>query len=390
MKNKILSVVMAAAVLFCLCSPAAFASSMDNFVVINTYTGNFTDVSEDQWFFENVKTCYEYGLMIGTNEEGTIFEPETYLACSEAIVMADRIYMIYNDGDNSAETMLKADEDQAWYEKYVKYAIDKGIIAEDDFTDYDRYITRAEMAYIFANALPESELTEINKIDSIPDVSADSPYADNILSLYKAGVVIGNNIYCDYGPDQPIIRAEAGAIISRLAIKNLRLTFVQYEYTRVETGTSSYYTMDVPSRFDRYTEDGMLLFTDTETNFAIASYTIIDPLMDGYAINSVYPTTEDAEQMYIDSFADSDDIAAVLDCNAVKIKFGDTLAYRCYLTLDSVEDDGSIVKVYVYGYVYIVGDVCVNIAFTSDSHNEFFRGIVNSFQVNGAKVSSTI
>ena len=69
---------MAAAVLFCLCSPAAFASSMDNFVVINTYTGNFTDVSEDQWFFENVKTCYEYGLMIGTNEEGTIFEPVSY------------------------------------------------------------------------------------------------------------------------------------------------------------------------------------------------------------------------------------------------------------------------------------------------------------------------
>jgi len=37
-----------------------------------------------------------------------------------------------------------------WYQVYVDYAITNGIVNANDFTEYDRSATRAEMAYIFS------------------------------------------------------------------------------------------------------------------------------------------------------------------------------------------------------------------------------------------------
>ena len=59
----------------------------------------------------------------------------------------------------------------AWYQPYVDYCVALGIMTGTEFTDYDQPATRAQMAYLFANALPEQEVTEISDMPAFPDVT---------------------------------------------------------------------------------------------------------------------------------------------------------------------------------------------------------------------------
>lgn len=116
------------------------------------------------------------------------------------------------------------DKNAKWYHKYVDYAVDNGIMGEDTFreTDYARNITRAELCCLFAAALPEEFFSPINNIDAIPDVDKNSKYADILLALYKAGVVLGDS-EGNFNPDSDIKRSETAAIINRVALPTNRV-----------------------------------------------------------------------------------------------------------------------------------------------------------------------
>jgi len=85
--------------------------------------------------------------------------------------------------------------------------------------------TRAQMAYIFFNSIPEWEFTEINSISRIPDVSVSNKYFHEIKGLYNAGILTGSDSKGSFYPDNNITRAEAAAIISRVVDVSLRKTF---------------------------------------------------------------------------------------------------------------------------------------------------------------------
>lgn len=97
------------------------------------------------------------------------------------------MHRIYETGKNDLTV-----SGEKWYDSFVSYAVENKIIADGDFDDYEAYATRGEMAYIFANALPEAEYDEKNEIAEIPDVSEDHKYYNEILKLYKAGITCGN------------------------------------------------------------------------------------------------------------------------------------------------------------------------------------------------------
>lgn len=207
-------------------------SSLDNFDAIydeTRYTG-FSDVDEDQWYGANkngvVETVVNLGLMSGY--PGGTFNPTGNITLAEAITMASILHDIYigNDGE-------MAQYDPVWYQVYVDYAIAHEIIKADDFADYTRYATRAEMVYIFSNALPADAahnvdpLPKVNEIEKIPDVSRDDLYGEDIYRLYEAGVLSGNDALGTFAPERNIIRAEAASIIIRLArtVDRLSLSF---------------------------------------------------------------------------------------------------------------------------------------------------------------------
>lgn len=184
-------------------------------------TGQFIDVNENEWYGVygdgSIQTAVCLGIMNGYSD-GT-FLPNNDLKLCEAIKMALTVYDIYNFGAPQEYEM-----GPIWYEQIVASAIEKGIILEGDFADYNASATRCEMAYIFSRALPESELAQINSVLSLPDVTDVTEYSASVFLLYRAGILTGNDAQGTFAPYTTISRAQAAAIIARLAVVSMRKT----------------------------------------------------------------------------------------------------------------------------------------------------------------------
>ncbi|MBO4265299.1 MAG: S-layer homology domain-containing protein [Clostridia bacterium] len=192
--------------------------SITNYTNKNTYKqGMFRDVAATAWYTSSVKGAYELGFMLGT-DAGDTFAPTKNLTMGELMALVARVHNIYNGGNGvfGAST--------PWYDIYVDYAVQNGIIKNGEFSNMTAYVTRAQMAYLFAKVLPESEYTVINaNVTSVPDVNSKTPYADYILKLYRSGLVAGKDGGL-FAPIDHVSRSEIAAIITRLAIPATRMT----------------------------------------------------------------------------------------------------------------------------------------------------------------------
>ena len=177
-------------------------------------SGKFQDIAASQE--PAVKTVYELGIMDGQSDNR--FDPSGSLTVAEAVKMAAMVNNTYN-GFNGVFPVQQ--QNVAWYHPYVNYCVALGIMTGMEFTDYNQPVTRAQMAYLFANALPEQELAEISDMPTFPDVTEQTPYHESIEALQKAGIVIGDEN--GYRPDDTISRLEAAIIISREAVPDMRI-----------------------------------------------------------------------------------------------------------------------------------------------------------------------
>ena len=189
-------------------------TGMKNFTFVTSYKSTlFTDIDENAWYGEKqtgaIKNAYRYGLVQGKGDKK--FDPTGNITVAEAITIAARVADIYY-----AENTKFSTSGANWYDDYVNYAIRKKIINKGDFLNYNKAATRAEMAYIFAHVLPSSEYKKINNITSVPDVKASLRFYDEIMLLYNAGIVSGNDEKGTFAPSSNITRAEVSAIIVRV------------------------------------------------------------------------------------------------------------------------------------------------------------------------------
>jgi hypothetical protein len=142
------------------------------------------------------------------------------LRISEAIKMAAVLHHIYYGGDGRFEN------ENPWYWPYVSYALKHGIIQVDDFSDFNSFATKAETAYIFSRCVPDAEFAILNYIPFVPDVTEDSDWGERIYLLFRAGVLMGTDNSGRFYPDRLMTRAEAAAIIGRIATPADRKGFV--------------------------------------------------------------------------------------------------------------------------------------------------------------------
>lgn len=195
--------------------------NLNNFEEVNEYTvGQFSDVSSSSWYADSVAAAYRKGLVKGTS--ATQFNPNGNMTIAETITLAARLRSIYETGTAEFE------QSDPWYQTYVDYATENGIIAEGDYSDYTKAATRAQFAYIMAKALPGEALSTINNIPfgQIPDVSLSETYSGAVYKLYKAGILTGNDSYGTFTPDSTITRSAVATIVTRMADMSLRKQFV--------------------------------------------------------------------------------------------------------------------------------------------------------------------
>lgn len=232
MKKKLLSLLLTGALCLSLSAPA-LAVGLENFQKTNAYTaGQFTDVPAGEWYAANVQAAYELGLMEGSS--ATTFNPYGNLTIAEALALACRLHSTYV-GDGAAFVGSGG----AWYQPYVDYAIQNGILAAGTYSDYTSTATRAQFASILAAALPAEALTAINSVTTLPDVAVDASYTPAVLSLYNAGVLTGSDSAGSFKPDTTIQRSEVATIVTRMADPSLRRTFTLTPAESTNTGTQT-------------------------------------------------------------------------------------------------------------------------------------------------------
>ena len=184
----------------------------------------FLDADESAWYGSQqqgvIKSVVQLGIMNGYTD-GT-FHPIGNITLSEAIKMAAVVHATCNNQTIS----FSASDGGKWYDAYLNYCVKNRIASSDEYSSLDAYATRAQIAHIFAKATSDFAVVNDIDYDYIPDVSERSEYADEILALYRAGILTGDERTRAFRPFDTITRAEAAAIISRVALPTTRIKIV--------------------------------------------------------------------------------------------------------------------------------------------------------------------
>lgn len=230
MKKRLLPLLLLLCLL--LTTPALAArDSTENFVRVNTYSGQFSDLPTDSTFYANVSALYEYGLSVG-KPDGTYGLKEP-LTVGQAVIFAARVHSLYRTGDPEAGPAAYQVEGQPTALRYLLYLQSEGALDNTLDDRLDAAATRAEMAHALSNVLPEEALPSVHTelVDqrfsagyAITDVTTSTPYYGDILSLYRKGVCLGSDETGSFLPNEPITRGAAAAMLTRLIDPSLRVT----------------------------------------------------------------------------------------------------------------------------------------------------------------------
>ncbi len=232
------------------------------------YLNNFWDVPADAWYHDSVVQAYEMGLINGKNQ--IMYDPAGSLTLAECIKLAACIHQLREAG---AVTLQNGTPH--WYDSYVQYALEAGILAEAP-DDLSAAVTRARAAEIFAGAL-EADAEEINTRDChYTDVWDETvPYADAVYRLYRCGIMTGDDRgrFC---PDDPINRGEAAAVAVRMAVPAARVQrsialseevsvpVLMYHHFDTEAGDYTTTPETLRSHFEMFRREGYTTITFAE------------------------------------------------------------------------------------------------------------------------------
>lgn len=178
----------------------------------------FSDVRETDWFYPTVLRLVEKGYIAGYTDGS--FKPQNNIRVSEftKILILALDYKVGVSGGY-------------WAEGYINKAKELGIIQDNEFDDYDRYITRGEMARMIALAgesvkekgisldVPENYKEYASLITDYSTLNPDSQ--DIALKIFVSGIITG---FPDgsFGFNKNATRAEACAILMRFLEKDQR------------------------------------------------------------------------------------------------------------------------------------------------------------------------
>jgi len=218
LNKKFLSALSLALAMIMLAAPIS-ATSLEDYTAYRQYNDIFTDVSKNDWFYDEVASAYSLGIIGG--KTNTTYVPDGNLTIAEAIKLAVSCHQLLSTGSvsNIASTGNK------WYDGYVSYAKLHNIVTED-YDDYDASALRAQVGVLFSRAAVNSGVTfnEINSIeaDTFKDVFSSDWFVSAIYRLYKWGIMTGDgNGYIN--PNSTVRRSEIAAIVIRMIDEDSRV-----------------------------------------------------------------------------------------------------------------------------------------------------------------------
>ena len=206
------------------------------------YDVSFSDVLEDSWFYTDVMTLAESGV-IGGYPDGA-YRPTKKVTTGEALKMI-LLAAGYPEPEPAASH---------WARGYLNFAIEQGFLTRyEDISDLDVNMTRGLVAKLAANALG---LSDPGTYGTFTDT--DSPYVE---ALCAAGIVGG---YPDgtYRPGASISRAEIAAIVNRI-----------YQSREPSLPADNDTDLDIdPSQIELRTTEQMIALLKSKEGFRATAY----------------------------------------------------------------------------------------------------------------------
>lgn len=183
--------------------------------------GTYNDVNKYHWFYDSVKVAYETSFMTGTSQYR--FSANESSTVAEIITIASRMHSTYiNDGEKFIPPNYDREyvESTSWYQVYIDYAIKENIIYDGQFSNYNELAKRHDVATIFSSTFPLDFYSVVKSWESIPDVPESEPYHYDVIRLFNAGILSGNDEKGTFYPYSEIKRSEVAAIIKKIIDKD--------------------------------------------------------------------------------------------------------------------------------------------------------------------------
>ncbi len=176
----------------------------------------FTDVTENDWFYEAVKDVFEKGLMEGINAEGTLFAP--YQITTRGVV-ATLIHRMENTPAAEKPSNFSDVEDGMWYTEAIHWTDESGVmIGYDDGNFYpNQAVTREQLVlvlyrYAKFRGYDVSTKGDLSLFDDAEDVSSWA--LDGMTWAVGSSLINGRN-GTNLAPQGTATRAELATILQR-------------------------------------------------------------------------------------------------------------------------------------------------------------------------------
>ncbi|MCL2046895.1 MAG: S-layer homology domain-containing protein [Oscillospiraceae bacterium] len=149
----------------------AFTTKNLSVYIVGLVRNVFTDVNEQDWFFDGVMYCYAYGLMNGTSAD--IFNPNIGLSRGMVVTI---LYRKAGEPNVTIDTNPFTDVlSNLWYSDAIVWAVNEGIVngyGDGRFGPNDS-ITKEQLSTI------------LHRLDIIPDYMLKDGYDDSIYSDFN-------------------------------------------------------------------------------------------------------------------------------------------------------------------------------------------------------------
>lgn len=220
-----------------------FVLSMSLIVSSSTFSfaddATFSDL-KNHWSKSDVMALYAKGIVNGTTS--STFSPNNLIRVDEFIKLC--VSALGYKVDTTGYTN--------WATPYIKKALDIGIVYESDFKNFNRAITREEIAAVACRTLSfntdvSSSSIDFDVIKSMADYSVATDYfKQDVINAVRLGLMKGlssSPAGTYFKPKATSTRAEAAVVIARILDVNKRIAFVPKDDSgKVPFTKVSYYT----------------------------------------------------------------------------------------------------------------------------------------------------
>ena len=173
----------------------------------------YSDISENDWYYDAVLYAYQHGLMIGT---GDSFEPENKMTRAMLITV---LYRLEENDKTTAECQFQDVSSDDWFFESVAWGAENGIILGISDTDFapNENVSREQTALILSRyAKMKNYYTEnYSDLSGFDDKDAVSSWAIDAMKWANGEGIITGITDSSISPKTSTTRAQAAELLMR-------------------------------------------------------------------------------------------------------------------------------------------------------------------------------